>query len=212
MDVTIKVRNEQAAHRLLVDIRNRAPFAVALACNKVADGVQAEVRKGLGSRFTLRRKLFVEQTIYRNKATDFAKKDRLQAIVRVNPERDFLVKHEDGGDKGPRSGLHVAIPTTKVRPQFSQVVKANLRLSALRGQSNVRKITTNAGTFLVRDVKGRGKAGRGARTDFLYALKRSVRIRPRLRFLDTAGRVVDRNAVPDMLKAIDEALRGALSS
>lgn len=205
---TVKVRNEQAARSLLTDIRNRAPFAVATACNAIANGVQSEVRKSLSANFTLRRKLFIEQSIYRNRATDFAKKGQrlIQAIVRVNPERDYLAKFEDGEQKKPVNGLHVAIPLPKVRPSFGMIVKDRDRLPALRGIPSVRKITTQAGTFIVRDVKGRGKAFRGARTDFLYKLQRSVPIRPRLGMVKTFENVVDDKAVPEMLAAMDKAL------
>ena len=212
MDIRINIKNERSARKLLADLRSGAPGAVALACNKLADGVQAEVRKGLPSAFTLRRKPFIEQSIYRNKSTDFARYNQrpIQATVRINPERDYLAKHEDGGLKTPRSGQFVAIPLKPVRPVFSQVVRDKWRIGTLKTDPNVRKLTTPAGTFLVRDVKGRGKANRGARTDFLYVFRRSVPLKPRLRMLETFSRVVDKDAVPQMMRAIDAAISKAL--
>jgi len=214
MDIKLSFRNEGAAQKMLADLRTGARPAVALACNKVADQVQSAVKASLPGAFTLRRKTFIENTIYRNKSTDFARWNQtpVQAIVRVNPERDYLAKHEEGGDKTPISGTSVAIPLKPVRPTFNQVVRDKLRLSALRSDPNVRKLTLPSGTFLVRDVKGRGKAQRGARTDFLYLFKRSVRLTPRLRMLDTFTRVVDREAVPQMMGVLTEAISKAIKS
>jgi len=214
MNIKLSFRNERAAQKMLADLQTGARPAVALACNKVADQVQSAVRASLPGAFTLRRKPFIENTIYRNKATDFARWNQtpVKAIVRVNPERDYLAKHEEGGDKTALSGSSVAIPLKPVRPTFNQVVRERLRLSALRSDPNVRKVVLPAGTFLVRNVKGRGKAQRGARTDFLYQFKRSVRLRPRLGMMDTFTRVVERDAIPQMMDVMKEAIGKAIKA
>ena len=210
MKIGLNVNGEAALRKALQDIGRQAPYALSLALNDTANDAQTSVRDGLSNAFTLRRAEFVKRTIYRNRATDFARKDRLQAIVRVNPERDFLAQHEEGGRKVPMSGSNVAVPLPAVQPNATAVVPRSLRPAALRRNAQVRKITTKNGTFLVRNRPGTGK-GRlvGWRTEFLYELKRSVPIRPRLKMLDTASRSVDATFVARALQGIDRALASA---
>jgi hypothetical protein len=209
MDIKLSFRNEGAAQKMLADLRTGAPAAVALACNKLADTVQAEVRRSLSGSFTLRRQLFVERTIYRNKGTDFARWNQrpIQAVVRVNPERNFLAQHEEGGTKTAASGTNVAIPLQGVRPTATEVVPKRMRPAQLRTNTQVRKVVTPNGTFLVRNRPGTGKGKTlGWRTEFLYKLKRSVPLRPRLGMVDTFSRVVDRGAITEMMAALEVAI------
>ena len=194
----------------MADIKKQAPFAMSLALNRTANAAQTEIRSGL-SAFTLRRKEFVERTIFRTRGVDFATKAKLQASVRVNPARDFLAQHEEGGQKAPVSGQHVAVPLPAVQEAAGQpVIPKRLRPSGLRLNGQVRKVVTPSGVFLVRNRLGKGR-GRleGWRTEFLYSLKKSVPIRPRLRFHENAQKAIDNQFVVIALKAIDEALGSA---
>lgn len=210
MKITLSVKGAPAVQQTLRAIGRQAPFAVSTALNNIANEVQRGVQDSLGSRFTLRRSDFIKKTIYRGKGVDFATKSKLQATVRVNPQRDVLVQHEEGQLKTPRSGLHVAVPLEAVRPVPSAVVPKRLRPSGLRGHPQVRKITTPAGTFLVRNRPGKGKGGlNGWRTEFLYELKRAVPLRPRLRFHATAQGVIEASWQRHLLQGIEKALRTA---
>lgn len=206
MDIQIKVTGTNAVRDELRRIGRQAPFAMSVALNNTANDAQKAIRGGL-SAFTLRRKTFVENTIYRKPGQDFATKTKLVATVRVNPERDFLAQHEEGGDKRPRSGANVAIPLPAVQPDRSVVIPRRLRPSGLRTNGQVRKVVTPAGTFLVRNRPGKGK-GRleGWRTEFLYLLKPVVRVRPRLSFHANATKAIDASFARHALAGIDRAI------
>jgi hypothetical protein len=208
VEITLRVDGASGLRKALDDIGRKAPRAMALSLNRLADDVQAEVKKGLASRFTVRRSAFVQNTIFR-KGDDFATNTRLRAQVRVNPDRNFLAKFEEGGRKGPRSGTSVAIPLEAVKPTPMTVVQARMRPAALRMNQQVRKITTPAGTFLVKNRPGRGKGQMtGWRTEFLYKLRPSVPIRPRLDMHSTALRVVSSRAKEVLMMGVDAAIIG----
>lgn len=209
MQITINVTGQDAVRSALKGIGRQAPYALQLTLNNTANDAQTAIRQGLTG-FTLRRKTFVENTIYRNRSTDFATKTKPQAIVRVNPARDFLAQHEDGGHKTPQSGRHVAIPLPAVQPDRGTVVPRRLRPSGLRTNGQVRKVVTPSGVFLVRNRPGKGK-GRleGWRTEFLYKLNTSVPLRPRLAFHANARKAIDERFVSNALMAIERALATA---
>ena len=206
MQIQIKVTGSDALRAELQRIGRQAPYAMSLALNATANEAQTAIRGGL-SAFTLRRKTFVENTIYRQRGVDFATKTKLEATVRVNPARDFLAQHEDGGQKTARVGTHVAIPLPSVQPDRTAVVPRRLRPAALRTNGQVRKIVTPNGVFLVRNRPGKGK-GRldGWRTEFLYELKRSVPLRPRLGFHVHAQKAIDASFQRHALNGIDRAI------
>jgi len=203
----ITIRGNDEVRKALQDIGRQAPFALSLALNATANDAQSSIKASLDSRFTLRRKAFVESTIFRKRGEDFATKTKLQATIRTHPERDFLAQHEEGGRKAAVSGTNVAIPLEAVKPNASSIVPKRLRPSALRMNGQVRKVVTPSGTFLVRNRPGKGK-GRmvGWRTEFLYKLKTSVPIRPRLQFRDTAEKAIDASFVRHAMAGIDRAL------
>lgn len=204
MQVSIDVKDAELVQKGLEAIGRSARFATAKALNATANHAQTAIREGLTG-FTLRRKVFVQRTIFRDRATDFAGKAQLKAVVRVDPRRDFLAQHEEGGRKTPVAGRSVAIPLPAVQPDPSVVVPRRLRPSKLQG--DVRRITTAAGVFLVRNRPGRGKGGlRGWRTEFLYRLKPSVPLRPRLRFLENAEKAVDLHWAANALAQIEAIL------
>ena len=195
MNITIETKGLTGAGSVTDAMRaigRQAPFAMVKTLNAVANEAQTSIRKGM-NQFTFRRRPFVEKTIYRDKATDFATKAHLSAIVRVNPGRDFLAQHEEGGHKTPRSGRSVAIPLPAVQEAAGNgVIPTRLRPSGLRTNGQVRKVVTPSGTYLVRNRPGRGRGGlSGWRTEFLYKLKQSVPIRPRLNFHTNAAKAID---------------------
>lgn len=208
MNNAITVKGFPEVSKALQEIGRQAPFAMSLALNNTANEAQRAIKDSLASRFTLRRKGFVENTIYRQKGVDFATKAKLQASIRVNPERNFLAQHEEGGSKGPMSGTNVAVPMPAVREAAKgEVIPKRLRPSGLRLNGQVRKVVTPQGTFLVRNRPGSG-SGRlvGWRTEFLYKLKPSVPIRPRLQFRDTAVKTIDDSFVRHALLGVDQSI------
>ena len=62
------------AIKLFKSVERQLPYATARAINTTLVDAQKEIRRGLGQRFTLRRRQFVERTIKMNKP-DFATKN-----------------------------------------------------------------------------------------------------------------------------------------
>jgi hypothetical protein len=210
MDISIKITGHDEIRRALQEIGRKAPRALTLTLNKLADDGQKAVQDSLATRFTLRRPDFVRKTIFRQSPGDFATNSRPRAAFGVNPARDMLAKFEEDSIKAPMSGRSVAIPLPAVRPTPNTVVAKALRVSSLRDDPKVRKITTPNGTFLVKERKaGKVKGVRfGARTDLLYRLVPSVRLKARLRFHATAQRTIDESFVRTASAGIDAALAG----
>lgn len=210
MDIQINVSGNAMVRAELQRIGRQAPFAMANTLNDTANAAQQAVKDSLASRFTLRRDTFVKNTIYRQRGVDFATKTKLQAVVRVNPARNFLAQHEEGGRKAPVAGTNVAIPLEAVQPNPAIVVPKRLRPAALRLNQQVRKVVTPSGTFLVRNRPGRGRGGLvGWRTEFLYKLQRDVPVRPRLQMRDTSEKAINASFVRLALLNIDHAIRTA---
>ena len=200
----IRVTGTVEVNKALRELGPKARSALAYALNQTANDVQGKIQAGLRSRFTLRRDTFVQRTIYRQPSVDFATKDELRAGVRVHPERNFLAQHEDGGQKTARDGGMVAIPLKAVQPSPALVVPTRLRPSGMRNDRRVSKVVLPTGTFLVRHTKG--TKSKAARSEFLYELKRSVPLRPRLGFLETSEKTVNRVYQRQALLALDYAL------
>ena len=202
----IKVTGTVEVNKALRELGPKARRALSYALNQTANDVQFSIQAGLQARFTLRRPDFVKRTIYRQPSVDFADRqgNELRAAVRVNPERNFLAQHEEGGYKTARDGGMVAIPLPSVQPSPSTVVPKRLRPSGMKNDRRVSKVVLPQGTFLVRHTQGR--SGMGARSEFLYELKKSVPLRPRLGFLDTAEKSVNKTYQRNALLALDYAL------
>ncbi len=206
--VRLTIHGDVAVRQQLQAIGRQAPYALSVALNNTANAVQSAVRDSLSDRFTLRRKTFVENTIYRQSGVDWATKTKPQATVRVRdtPDSkgrvpDFLAQHEDGGTKTPRDGRSIAIPLPGARRNKGDIVTVANRPRALLAK----KQAFRKDDLLLKRT-GRGKR---AKLTALFVFKRSVRIRPRLGMEATAERVV-----PDVWEriagaAIDRALATA---
>ncbi len=197
----ITVKGDTAARRQLQAIGKQAPFALATALNNSANSVQQAVRHSLNDQFTLRRKTFIERTIFRQPGQDFASKTKFQAAVRVHPERDVLAPHEAGGVKAPRDGRSIAIPTSNARRNKADIVGTANRPRALLAKG----AAFRRGDVLLK------KAGRGKRSKLvaLFVFKRSVRLRPRLGMDATAQRVVPEVWERHALQAVERAIATA---
>ena len=197
----VTVSGDTAVKQQLQQIGRQAPFALATALNATANSVQQAVRASLTAQFTLRRKTFVERTIYRQPGQDFATKSKFQAVVRVHPERDVLAQHEEGGTKGPREGRSIAIPTTNARRNKAEIVS----------QANRPRALIAKGTAFRRGDVLLKKSGRGKRAKLLtlFVFKRSVRLRPRLGMHETAQRVIPDVWEQHALNAIERAMATA---
>lgn len=206
MEITIHV-DPTVVRRQLQGMAKQAPFATALALNNVANDAQKAMQESLASRFVLRRPDFMKRTIKRERATDFARKDRLEAIVRVDPQRNLLAKFEQGGEKVPtQGGKSIAIPTTKVRRTKAEIVQKSQRPRALLASRNAQ-----LGRVFVKDGTLRRTIGRGVArvTQVLYLFKAKVRIPKMLGFARTVGDAVEARWDTRAEEAVNRAIETA---
>lgn len=172
-------------------------FAMSKALNDTANDAQKAIQDGLGQRFTLRRPDFVKRTIKRNRE-DFATKEKLEAVVRIDPTRDVLAKHESGGTKTPRAGRAIALPTEHVRRTKAQII----------GKAQRPKALLATGKAFAKGAQLLTRVGRGAKAllRVAYVFKPSVQIKPTLGFVDTANKAVDRQWAQRAQAAIDRVI------
>lgn len=182
-------------------VSQQAPFAVSLALNKVANHAQSAVRDGIKRTYTLRREQFVLNTVKINRE-DRARKDKLDAIVRIDPERNILAKFEEGGTKTARDGRNIAIPTTNVRRNKADILQRSQRPRALldsRAAGKGKVFKTDKGIF--QRVGARGASVVRA----LFLLRSTVRVRPTLNFKRNATDAVQRTWRDEMTAAFVRA-------
>jgi hypothetical protein len=197
----------------------QVPYAAMKTINETAEDFQAEEQEGVARRFILRRPQFIMNTIKINRG-DFATKDNLRAIVRVDPDRDVLSKFEDQGTKEAMFGGHsLAIPIDAKRSK-QDIVSAGNRPRALQlinvFSSSSEKIARGIkGTFMIQKPDGSGGiyqrqgSGRGSSIHLLFLLKRKVTIPRSLQFIATAERIVAERLPENWAKWWNEALRTA---
>ena len=199
MQFTIQV-DDKAFRKWLATAPRNLRFAASVGLNRTVDEAQREIQASLGSKFTLRRADFVKRTIYRKPGEDFATKDKLIAAVQVNPERDFLAKFEAGGDKTSKSGGPVAIPID-IRRNKNDIVPKSQWVGALLA---AKKAFIKNGLVLQR----LGTKATGFEIRLAYIFKPSVRIRPVLKFVETARAVAARRLVPNVAGSINRMIAG----
>lgn len=198
--------------------RDQIPFATSLMVNRLALSFQREERTHMKSEFTVRRKTFVLRAV---KLKPKATKRRPTATVAIDPpggqaRADILTKFEQDTKKTPFRGGTLAVPGPGVRRGKTGVVTKAQRIGAFKFRDITPRVAVGEkGTFLIRTGPKRGyifqRKGRGPRSRvvLLYTLVPDVPITPGLDFLETAGRVVRRDASIEFEKALNQAIRTA---
>lgn len=181
----------------LAGLSRQMPFAMSKALNDVANDAQRSIQDTLAQHFILRRPDFIKRTIKRNRE-DFATKEKLVAVVRVDPQRDILAKFEDGGTKTPQSGKAIALPTEAVRRTKAQIISKAQRPRPLIASG---KAFSKGGRLIMRIGRGVGALLRTA-----YVFKRSVKIPKRLGFVETANKAIDAHWIRRAEDAIARAI------
>lgn len=182
---------------------DQLPFAASVGLNRTADEIQVAIRQTLDNKFTLRRKTFIERTIYRKPGEDFASKTKLQARVRVNDERDVLSKFERGGEKRPRQGRALVIPID-VKRNKSDIVPKSQSVRAL----------LDSGKAFVRNGRVWQEVGRGRRKTLrlAYIFKDFVRLPASLGFAETGMHVARTRLEANISGAIAKVVTGTFQS
>lgn len=201
------------------DLERQMPYVASVALNSTANDAQKAIRANLPGKFTLRRREFMERTIYRRSGVwpqgDNASKAQLTAAVRIHPQRDQLAKFEEGGQKQPTSGSTVAIPIPRLNNPNMIIRRSDpMHLSKLPGsltKSGRTRTKSKLGlpVFAVTDRQGRKmilmNVGSTVRT--LYVFQRSVPIPATLGFRETAVKVIGQRWTPNVLAALDKAIK-----
>lgn len=175
--------------------KKQLPFAQAVALTRIAQLARDEQRRQMPRRFDIRSKRVITAiAMQRAEKRDFP---RSFALVGVRSAKDsFLVIHEEGGLKratnrsvaSPRDGARIAVPTKGIQQRRTSTGKIpkRLRPTVLRNREDVFVDKRGRIRFSTR----KKKRGRRRGLVVAYSLKRSVRIKPRLRLFPTVRAVV----------------------
>ncbi len=92
----------------------RMPRAISDAIVDTLTAGQTIQRREMATRFTIRRKVFADQSV---KITEFPRRDRLTGVLAIaapgrtpSDRADIFGKFERGGTKRPRGGRSIAVP------------------------------------------------------------------------------------------------------
>jgi len=186
----------------LAGMPKQVRFAASVGMERTMNEAQDAIRSSLASKFTLRREAFIKGTIYRKRPDDWSNRDKLEARVRINDQRDVLSKFEEGGTKSPTGGRKaLAIPVAVRRNKNDIVTKAN----SVKALLATGKAYTRDGKVWL--LSGRGKIK--TRT-LAYVFKRSVPIKKQLGFVTTGRALISQRGLPNILGAIEVELSRGL--
>lgn len=172
-------------------------FAVAKALTMTARDVQAEVKRNMPERFTLRR-----QWIVSGIRMEPATKYNLESMVYSRDK--FMDLQEFGGPKDPR-GHYIAIPTKLVRRTPTQMIRKADRPKALGDKAEIVDFKGKKYLALKRPRKGRGKQ----ELRLLYLLVPRAQIKGRLKLREDAVRIAKANFEDNLVSSIEYSMRTA---
>lgn len=183
------------------EIVSQANFALAKSLTLTATQGKEKILKSLNETFTIRNKWSTNGP-YAIKVKP-ATKSNLRAEVGTNA--DWLLKHEDGGDKTPK-GNDLAIPTVNVRRTKRDLIQKAQRPGALRGKGDV--------VIAFKSGKGKGlfvRRGRGKNKQLvlLYVLEPKARIKKQSTVLEPAQKTYQRQFNVNFAHCFADALATA---
>jgi hypothetical protein len=204
-------------------LADQIPFATSFAINNTLNDIQTSVRTHVHGAFIMRAQDFIDRTIYIG-PSDRAKKTNLVGTVRINPDRDFLAKFEDGGEKTASSAGSLAVPVFRedtpsiiirrgdplsIKNLMAAINKQGAaagRLKRIKGgsqdvQQRVYLVKNDRGTFIVQ--------GEGASARVLYKFVKEVPIQPQLEFVEIAMKTALDRWETNASDAIDFAIATA---
>jgi hypothetical protein len=172
-------------------------FATAKALTQTAYEAQAEVKKNMPSRFTLRRNWIV-QGIRVEKATK-------QALTATVYSRDkFMGLQEYGGAKNPLR-RYLAVPTKAVKRTKTDIIRKADRPAALGDKAEI--VTVKGNKFLALK-KGRKGASKN-QLRLLYLLIPRANLKQRLGLNKDGQRIARQRFVVNLQRALADAVRTA---
>lgn len=192
--ITIEVKSnaDQVARAMRNLGERQMPFVIAASLTALAKEGQGDVRGGLSEHFTVRNKR-VEAGI---RSIPAEKRDWPNIFAVVGSKDEFMVQHETGDTKRPRSGRHLAIPNVAEHGRAGVITRTSS--GAIPAHLKPRRVLGRRRAFLQRV----GKYGRLAilqRTTkkrypirVLYGFRNSARIEKVEWFSPRVQRVVAR--------------------
>ncbi|ABK43758.1 hypothetical protein Mmc1_1247 [Magnetococcus marinus MC-1] len=181
----------QAADNLAKQVR----YATAVALTRTAQDAQAEVRRRLPERFTIR-----TGWVAKGIRIKPAKKSDLQASVRVLDP--FMAMQETGGSKRSQTGDALGVPVG-ARPNPKSVTRPGKFPGALLKKPNhfIAPLHDDPSTYAVWRRSGR----KGRKLKMMYLFADRVEIKPRFGFMDTVKAVVEARFQENFGRAMEEA-------
>jgi len=215
--------------------RDQIPFAASLALNRTAKDVQQAEQGELAANFILRQPAFILQSV---RIPKFSNKNDspMEVVIEIGEKGAFLRKFQAPGVKQALDpAMPIAIPSTNIRPNISDLVPLglypkNLRLVPRRGVTGIigpkRHITSRGvvqlkgkqRTFVLDPAEHRGvkvwgvyqRYGPGPQdVRLLWTLKSRIPIPKRLDFVPVGERVVRERWPIRWAEAFAQAIRSA---
>lgn len=228
IELEVTTDNQSGIAGMISGLTSQLPYAYSVALNNTVNAAQSAIQASLGRDFTLRRADFITRTIY-IAPSDRATKANLVATVRVNPERNFLGKFEDGGTKSPQSAGSLAVPIIRATnkgliiqrgdPLSVKMLMASINaghgkvFKTRRSKGGLRVTTDPNRVYLVTDAKGTfiiQRTGPNPHdTRVLYAFKHQVPIPASLHFEEIAMTTALAKWDENFAAAIDYAMATA---
>jgi len=194
--------------------QRRLAYAVVNAINNTAKRIQAVERRRVEEEFTIRKKEFILRQAAVIKPFANVKQGRPYAEIGVGQKpRLLLSAFERGAERKPstQGARRVAEPVVggPARPRFSQSVPPELRVKRLRfdrTKTGKRRVgVTRTKTYLIPSVGIFQRTGPES-SRLVYFFSHGKRLKPRLRFVQTAKKESDRWFREEMEKEVLNAI------
>lgn len=188
------VERPPAADKIVKNIN----FGTARGLTRIAKDGQSAVLGALRGTFTLRGSWFQQQNRFGIKIKPAKPNDLVSA---VQTRANWIEPHEEGHEKEPIKGSHVAVPTDQVRRNKRLIIPRGQRPPGLGSKAFV--LQTKKGPVLAQRIT------RGKRKGLivLYGLERKVKIRKQPTFYEPIEKAVKRRGERAILESIEDALR-----
>ena len=216
MKINLQIDSAQLVLRLR-DGQRRLAYAAVNAINNTAKRIQAAERRRVEQEFTVRKKEFIRREAAIIKPFASVKQGRAYAEISVGQKpRLLLSAFERGAVRKPftSAAKSVAEPVIggPARLRFSESVPPELRMGRLRfdrTKSGKRRVgVTRTRTYLVPEVGIFQRVGKEA-SRMVYIFTRGKRIKPRLRFVETARKEARRWFREEMQREVVNAIARA---
>jgi hypothetical protein len=181
------------------EMTKQVNFGTALGLTNTAKTGQKAVVEALGDKFTLRGQWFQQSNKYGIRIKMARPND---LVAEVKTQADWLKLHETGGDKTPRSGGSIAVPTAEVRRNKRMIIPKGQRPNALRDKRTFILMTKNGRVLFQR--KGKGK---NSKIVALYNLEPRVHIKKTSTFYEPIEKVVKSDLKNNIREGIMKAFR-----